>query len=70
MPSAAAIQKDDPSLTPPELVAAYEAGPDFLMVAMKPDDYINIPAYKEHRVGWTTPDEPTVWPGARYGDYG
>ena len=39
-------------------------------VEMKPGDYINIPAYKKHRVDWTTPDEPTVWLGVRYGDHG
>ena len=38
------------------------------MVEMKPGDYINIPAYKKHRVDWTTPDEPTVWLGVRYGE--
>jgi len=27
-----------------------------------------IPAHKKHRVDWTTPDEPTVWLGVRYGD--
>ena len=31
------------------------------MVEMKPGDFINIPAFKKHRVDWTTPDEPTVW---------
>jgi cupin 2 domain-containing protein len=40
------------------------------MVEMKPGDYINIPAYKKHRVDWTTPDEPTVWLGVRYEDHG
>lgn len=38
------------------------------MVEMKPGDFINIPAFKKHRVEWTTPDEPTVWLGVRYGD--
>jgi cupin 2 domain-containing protein len=38
------------------------------MVEMRPGDYINIPACKKHRVDWTTPDEPTVWLGVRYGD--
>ena len=37
-------------------------------VEMKPGDSINIPAYKKHRVEWTTPDEPTVWLGVRYGE--
>lgn len=37
-------------------------------VEMKPGDFINIPAHTKHRVDWTTPDEPTVWPGVRYGD--
>ena len=33
------------------------------MVEMKVGDFINIPAFKKHRVDWTTPDEPTVWLG-------
>jgi cupin 2 domain-containing protein len=37
------------------------------MVEMKPGDFINIPAFKKHRVDWTTPDEPTIWLGVRYG---
>ena len=38
------------------------------VVEMKPGDFINIPAFKKHRVEWTTPDEPTIWLGVRYGD--
>ena len=38
------------------------------MVEMKAGDFINIPAFKKHRVDWTTPDEPTVWLGVRYGE--
>ena len=38
------------------------------MVEMKPGDFINISAFKKHRVDWTTPDEPTVWLGVRYGE--
>lgn len=38
------------------------------MVEMKPGDFINIPAHCRHRVDWTTPDEPTLWLGVRYGD--
>jgi cupin 2 domain-containing protein len=38
------------------------------MVEMKVGDFINIPAFRKHRVDWTTPDEPTVWLGVRYGD--
>lgn len=38
------------------------------MVEMKVGDFVNIPAFKKHRVDWTTPDEPTVWLGVRYGD--
>jgi cupin 2 domain-containing protein len=37
-------------------------------VEMKPGDFVNIPAHKKHRVDWTTPDEPTIWLGVRYGD--
>jgi cupin 2 domain-containing protein len=40
------------------------------MVEMKVGDFINIPAFKKHRVNWTTPDEPTVWLGVRYEDQG
>ena len=36
------------------------------MVELKVGDFINIPAFKKHRVDWTTPDEPTVWLGVRY----
>jgi cupin 2 domain-containing protein len=39
------------------------------MVEMKLGDFLNIPAFKKHRVDWTTPDEPTVWLGVRYGDF-
>jgi cupin 2 domain-containing protein len=37
------------------------------MIEMKVGDFINIPAFKKHRVDWTMPDEPTVWLGVRYG---
>ncbi|MDZ4819579.1 MAG: cupin domain-containing protein [Planctomycetota bacterium] len=30
-------------------------------VELLPGDYIDIPAHAQHRVDWTTPDEPTVW---------
>lgn len=40
------------------------------MVELKPGDFINIPAFRKHRVDWTTPAEPTVWLGVRYGDQG
>ena len=40
------------------------------MVEMKPGDFVNIPAHCQHRVDWTTPDEPTVWLGVHYGDHG
>jgi cupin 2 domain-containing protein len=38
------------------------------VVEMRPGDFINIPANKKHRVDWTTPDEPTIWLGVRYGE--
>jgi cupin 2 domain-containing protein len=38
------------------------------VISMKPGDFVNIPAFKKHRVDWTTLDEPTVWLGVRYGD--
>jgi cupin 2 domain-containing protein len=37
------------------------------MVEMKPGDFINIAAFRKHRVDWTTPHEPTIWLGVRYG---
>ncbi len=37
------------------------------IVEMRPGDFIDIPAFRKHRVEWTTPDEPTVWLGVRYG---
>jgi len=37
------------------------------MVEMMPGDFINIAAFKKHRVDWTTPDEQTIWLGVRYG---
>lgn len=36
------------------------------LVEMKTGDFINIPAFRKHRVDWTTPDEPTLWLGVRY----
>jgi cupin 2 domain-containing protein len=36
-------------------------------VEFKPGDFVNIPAHTKHRVEWTTPDEPTIWLGVRYG---
>jgi len=30
-------------------------------VEMRPGSFVNIPARREHRVEWTTPDGPTVW---------
>jgi len=36
------------------------------IIEMKVGDFVNIPAFKKHRVEWTTPDEPTVWLGVRY----
>jgi len=38
------------------------------IVEMNPGDFVNIPAHKKHRVEWTTPDEPTIWLAAHYGD--
>jgi cupin 2 domain-containing protein len=38
------------------------------MIEMKPGDFINIPAYKKHRVDWTTPNELTVWLAVHYYD--
>jgi cupin 2 domain-containing protein len=37
-------------------------------IEMKPGDFMNIPAHRKHRIAWTTPDEPTIWLAAHYGD--
>ena len=37
-------------------------------VALKPGNHVLIPAHKKHRVGWTTPDEPTIWLAVFYKD--
>jgi cupin 2 domain-containing protein len=36
------------------------------LLDMRPGDFVNIPAFKKHRVDWTTPDAPTIWLGVRY----
>jgi cupin 2 domain-containing protein len=38
------------------------------VIEMKPGEWINIPAHRKHRVGWTTPDEPTIWLAVFYTD--
>lgn len=38
------------------------------VIEMNPGDFVNIPAHQKHRVDWTTPGEPTVWLGVRYGE--
>lgn len=30
-------------------------------LALRPGDYVNIPAHVKHRVAWTTPDVETIW---------
>jgi cupin 2 domain-containing protein len=30
-------------------------------VAMKPGDFLQIPAHRRHRVEWTDPQQPTIW---------
>ena len=38
------------------------------MVEMKVGDFVNIPAFKKHRVDWTTPEVPTIWLAFIYTD--
>lgn len=35
-------------------------------VALKPGDYILIPAHVKHRVEWTTPGKETIWLAIHY----
>jgi cupin 2 domain-containing protein len=37
------------------------------VIEMGPGGFVNIPAYRKHRVEWTTPDEPTIWLAVFYG---
>ncbi len=36
--------------------------------AMRPGDYVRIPAHCRHRVAWTSASEPTFWLAVHYGD--
>ena len=36
------------------------------VLALKPGDYVNIPAHLKHRVEWTDPDTETVWVAVMY----
>jgi cupin 2 domain-containing protein len=31
-----------------------------------PGSFVNIPAHKRHRVEWTNPGQPTIWPAIHY----
>jgi cupin 2 domain-containing protein len=50
-----------------EWVVLLKGGADILFegdgapIALKPGDYIHIPAHKKHRVEWTDPHEKTIW---------
>jgi cupin 2 domain-containing protein len=35
-------------------------------VALKPGDYVHIPARQRHRVEWTDPEKKTVWLALHY----
>jgi len=35
---------------------------------LKPGDFVNIPAHRNHRVEGTSPDQPTVWLAVFYKD--
>jgi cupin 2 domain-containing protein len=39
-------------------------------VALRPGDYVHIPARRRHRVEWTTPREPTIWLAIHYANPG
>lgn len=52
------------------LVVAGSAGLRFEgseeVLALKPGDWINIPAHKKHRVEWTDANEKTIWLAVHY----
>lgn len=35
-------------------------------VRLKAGDYINIPAFKKHKVSWTLPNQESVWLAVHY----
>ena len=37
----------------------FEDEPDIR--ALRPGDFVHIPAHRRHRVEWTEADEPTIW---------
>ncbi|MDN3638351.1 cupin domain-containing protein [Simiduia curdlanivorans] len=46
-----------------------EAGIEFKgeqAIALKPGDYLNIPAHQQHRVAWTKKDATTLWLAIHY----
>jgi cupin 2 domain-containing protein len=51
----------------PEWVALLSGGAQLLFegdpepIALKPGDFLLIPAHRRHRVEWTDPEEKTVW---------
>ena len=46
-----------------EAVLSFEDEAD---VELKAGDYINIPAYKKHRVSWTKENEESIWLAVHY----
>ncbi len=52
------------------MVVSGRAGLEFKgspgVVEMGPGDYVDIPAHEQHRVAWTSPDEPTIWLAVHY----
>ena len=41
-----------------EAILSFE---DEKQIHLKSGEYINIPAYKKHKVSWTKPDNETIW---------
>jgi cupin 2 domain-containing protein len=39
---------------------------DGTTMEMKPGDFVNIEAHRQHRVEWTAPDRDTVWLAVHY----
>jgi cupin 2 domain-containing protein len=40
------------------------------VMALRPGDYIQIPAHQRHRVEWTDPEQKTVWLALHYSGSG
>ena len=46
-----------------EAILSFEDG---VSITLKEGDFVNIQAYKKHKVEWTTPEVETIWLAVHY----